>query len=256
MLLFVAACSSGEGDQGKQTVNTVPATPAINYAVTAVYPHDTGFYTQGLNFYGDKLWESTGQYGASRMMQVDLRSGKPRVSTPIDSTFFGEGHVILRDTVYMLTWKEKKMLLFDAGSLRMIKSTEFPTDGWGLTTNGQELIASDGSSNLYFYEPGTIRLLRTQGVTENGMPVSQLNELEFVNGHIYANIYQTNDIVKIDASNGQVVGRMNFDQLVQQAQLKNPNADVLNGIAFNPANKKFYITGKYWPELYELQLPF
>ena len=130
------------------------------------------------------------------------------------------------------------------------------TEGWGITNNGKELIVTDGSSNLYFYEPSTFRLLRTQGVTEDGSPTIALNELEYINGFIYANQYQYPYIVKIDPSNGLVVGKLDFTEVVQRTKAKNPQADFLNGIAFNPQTNKVYITGKLWPEIYEVNFPF
>ncbi|RYY99009.1 MAG: glutaminyl-peptide cyclotransferase, partial [Chitinophagaceae bacterium] len=201
------------------------------------------------------LWEGTGQEGRSYLLQTDLRSGKRLRSVKLDSTLFGEGVIALRDTVYQLTWRNKKAFLYDARSLKLLGTIDYPREGWGLTTNGTELIASDGSSNLYFLEPGTLRLLRTQGVTENGTPVGMLNELEYVNGAIWANLWQTNDIVKIDAATGQIVGRMNLDSVARLAQGKHGGINEMNGIAYDSTTKKFYVTGKNWPELYELELP-
>ncbi|TCJ19649.1 glutaminyl-peptide cyclotransferase [Flaviaesturariibacter flavus] len=256
------AFRNGSGETGTETTNptsvensTTSGTPQISYTVAGAYPHDVTSFTEGLSFYKGELWESTGENGKSWLLQVDLASGARKKAVKLDEKYFGEGVIILRDTIYQLTYKEKTVLVYDAKTLQLIKSLPLAQpEGWGLTTDGTNLIASDGSSNLYYYEPGTFRLLRTQGVTENNMPVSMINELEYINGFIYANVWQTNEIVKIDAGSGQIVGRMDLSQLAVRAKAKNPNVDVLNGIAYNPDTKKFYVTGKNWPELYELTL--
>jgi glutamine cyclotransferase len=262
--LLVAASSScnnntddnGGNDNGGTTGTQNTATPVISYAVTGAYPHDISSFTEGLSFYKGKLWESTGEKGSSWLLQIDPATGARQQAVKLDNKFFGEGVIILRDTVYQLTYQEKTVLVYDLKTLKKIKELPLPQEeGWGLTTDGTSLIASDGSSNLYYYEPGTFRLLRTQGVTEHGMPVSMINELEYINGVIYANVWQTNYILKIDANSGQIIGRMDLSQLAERAKAKNPKADVLNGIAYNPETKKFYVTGKNWPEMYELQFP-
>ncbi|GAA4331739.1 glutaminyl-peptide cyclotransferase [Flaviaesturariibacter amylovorans] len=255
--LLLAACASNDngGDTGGGETQAPPAIPAISYTLKRAYPHDTASFTEGLSFYNGQLWEGTGQEGRSYLLQTDLQTGTPVRKVKIDSTLFGEGVYVFRDTVYQLTWRNKKALLYDAKSLKLLQTLDYPREGWGLTSNGTELIASDGSSNLYFLEPGTLRLLRTQGVTENGTPLPMLNELEYINGFIWANVWQTNDIVKIDAASGQVVGRMNLDSVAQLAKSKNPTANEMNGIVYHPETKKFYVTGKNWPELYEIEVP-
>jgi glutamine cyclotransferase len=253
------SCTDGNPDKDRVENGPgqqAPVTPTINYSVVGAFPHDITSFTEGLSFYQGKLWESTGEKGKSWLLQVNPATGARERAVKLDDKFFGEGVIILRDTIYQLTYQEKTVLVYDLKTLKLIRQLPLPqAEGWGLTTDGTSLIASDGSSNLYFYEPGTFRLLRTQGVTENGMPVSMINELEYINGVIYANVWQTNDILKIDANSGQIIGRMDLTQLAVRAKAKNTNADVLNGIAYNPDTKKFYVTGKNWPEMYELQLP-
>jgi glutamine cyclotransferase len=221
--------------------------------VAATYPHDTSSYTQGLEFYNGVLLEGTGNYGKSKLMQTDLQTGKVIKSIALDSAIFGEGITVLNDTIYQLTWKEKKVLVYSAKDFK--KLTEFPlgTEGWGLTNDGKNLIATDGSANLYYYEPSTFRLLRTQGVTEDGSPAVNLNELEYINGFIYANQYSiSNYIFKIDPASGQVVARLDLTDLVKRIKAKHAQAAELNGIAYNPETKKIFVTGKHWPELYEI----
>jgi glutamine cyclotransferase len=207
-----------------------------------------------LAFNGTELLEGTGNYGESKLLQLDLKTGKSTKEVPLAKEYFGEGITILNDTVYQLTWKENKVFVYAAGDFKKIKEFPINTEGWGITHNGKELIVSDGSANLYYYEPSTFRLLRTQGVTEDGSPAVNLNELEFINGYVYANQWQYNYILKIDPNSGQVVGKMDLSELHNRAKAKNPSADVLNGIAYNEQAKKLYVTGKNWPEIYELQI--
>jgi glutamine cyclotransferase len=218
----------------------------------ATYPHDTSSYTQGLEFYNGSLLEGTGLEGKSKLIRRNFNDSKAIQSVTLDTALFGEGITVLHDTLYQLTWQNKKVLVYTAKDFKKIKEIPINTEGWGLTNNGKELIVTDGSSNLYFYEPGTFRLLRTQGVTEDGSPVIQLNELEFINGFIYANQYQYPYILKIDPNSGQVVSKLDLTDLWQRIKVKYPKADVLNGIAYDQQSKKIYVTGKLWPEMYEI----
>lgn len=235
--------------------NTAPksSVAALSYTVAGAFPHDTSHFTQGLAFYQGQMLEGTGNYGGSKLVQLDLTSGKSTKEVDLSKEFFGEGITILHDTIYQLTWKENVVFAYSAKDFKKIKQFSINTEGWGITHNGKELIVSDGSSNLYFYDPSTFRLLRTQGVTEDGSPAVNLNELEYINGYVYANQWQYNYILKIDPNSGQVVGKMDLSELNNRAKAKNPNADVLNGIAYNPDTKKIYVTGKNWPEIYEIQ---
>ncbi|RYY63358.1 MAG: glutaminyl-peptide cyclotransferase [Chitinophagaceae bacterium] len=258
LTVLLAACNGGGGHDsgGNDSTATIPAIPVLSYTVAASFPHDTTSFTEGYTFYKGQLWESTGEYGESKLLQVDLNTGKPLRTVTLDSALFGEGVVLLRDTVYQLTWREHKVLVYDANTLKKIKELPLQPEGWGLTTDGKELIATDGSSNLYFYEPGTFRLLRTQSVTENGNYVNLLNEVEWVNGFIYANVWGKDDLLKIDPATGLIKARLDLAQLTQRAKARYPGADVANGVVYNPDTKKFYVTGKNWPETYELQFAY
>ena len=250
--LLIMSCS-GNNDTSADNPAPQSSVTALSYTVGGAFPHDTSHFTQGLAFYGNQLLEGTGNYGESKLVQLDLATGKSTKEVSLPKEYFGEGITILKDTVYQLTWKENKVFAYSAKDFKKLKEFSINTEGWGITHNGTELIVSDGSANLYFYEPSTFRLLRTQGVTEDGSPAVNLNELEFINGHVYANQWQYNYILKIDPRSGQVVGKMDLTELHNRAKAKNPSADVLNGIAYNPDNKKVYVTGKDWPEIYELQ---
>lgn len=261
-LLFGALVSTSvmfmscSGNTDTEAGNTAPksSVASLTYNVSGAFPHDTSHFTQGLAFYGEQLLEGTGNYGHSKLVQLDLKTGKSTKEVPLAKEYFGEGITILNDTVYQLTWKENKVFVYSANDFKKIKEFPLNTEGWGITHNGKELIVSDGSANLYFYEPSTFRLLRTQGVTEDGSPAVNLNELEYINGFVFANQWQYNYILKIDPASGQVVGKMDLAELHNRAKAKNPSADVLNGIAYNEQVKKLYVTGKNWPEIYELQI--
>lgn len=263
-LLFGALASTGlmfmscSGNNDTSAENAAPpsSVATLSYTIGGAFPHDTSHFTQGLAFYGDQLLEGTGNYGESKLIQLDLTTGKSTKEVSLPKEYFGEGITILNDTIYQLTWKEHKAFAYSARDFKKVNEFSINTEGWGITHNGTELIVSDGSANLYFYEPSTFRLLRTQGVTEDGSPAVNLNELEYINGFVYANQWQYNYILKIDPRSGQVVGKMDLTELHNRAKAKNPSADVLNGIAYNAESKKVYVTGKDWPEIYELQFNF
>ncbi len=253
-IVYITACSSedtGAGDSASKTT-----IPVLSHTVAAIYPHDTSSYTQGLEFYKGQLIEGTGNYGSSKLMHTDLVTGKEIRGISLDSAFFGEGITILNDTLYQLTYKEKKVFVYTAHDFKKINEFSLDTEGWGLTNDGTNLIVTDGSNNLYFYNPTTFRLMRTQGVTENGSPSVNLNELEYINGYVYANQYMiSNYIFKIDPASGQVVAKLDLTDLANRTKSTMPGANVLNGIAYNPETKKVYVTGKLWPQLYEIRFP-
>jgi glutaminyl-peptide cyclotransferase len=249
LFVFLSGCSNADTESVTPTIQT----PILSYSVAGTYPHDTSSYTQGLEFYQGQLFEGTGNKGFSKLLQVDLKSGKALKQVALAPTYFGEGITILNDTLYQLTWQEKVVFVYDPKTLKKLKEFPLSTEGWGLTNDGKNLIVSDGSSNLYFYDPSTFRLLRTQGITENGAPAINLNELEYIKGYVYANQYEYNYILKIDPASGQVVAKIDLSDLVQRVRSKEPKINVLNGIAYDSATKKIYVTGKWWPELYEIQ---
>lgn len=187
-------------------------------------------------------------------MEYDLPSGNVIKEISLAPSSFGEGITVFRDTVYQLTYRESKVNVYSVKDFKKIKELPFNGEGWGLTHDSTALIATNGSNNLYFYEPGTFKLLKTVAVNENDAPAVNLNELEYINGFVYANQWQMNNILKIDPSTGNVVAKMDLSALVQKEQAINSNAEVINGIAYNPETKKFYVTGKNWSKIYQLQL--
>ncbi|MEO7394607.1 MAG: glutaminyl-peptide cyclotransferase [Chitinophagaceae bacterium] len=251
VLFSLMACKNNDANEPDKPRPDAPKT--MSYSIISTYPHDTSSYTQGLIVYKGELFEGTGLEGKSKLMKVDLKTGTPIKKIILDEKYFGEGIAIINDTVYQLTWKNKVVLVYTLGDLKKIKEFPINTEGWGLTTDGRQLIASDGTSTLYYYDPATLKLLKTQDVTEAGSLSYNLNELEYINGFIYANQYQAPYIFKIDPSTGKVVAKADVTSMWERIKAIDPVADVPNGIAYDAATKKIYVTGKLWPELYEIQ---
>lgn len=218
--------------------------------VVKEYPHDPSAYTQGLFFHGGKLYESTGQYGMSSFRTVDLQTGKSLTSMQFNRTYFVEGSVIFGDDLYILTWMNKVVFKYDPETLTYRSTQGYPREGWGLTTDGKSLIASDGTANLYFMD-ASLKVEKTLPVKMNGRPVRFLNELEWIDGKIWANVYTTDLIVIIDPKSGAVEATVDCSGLLPQS-LRDGNTDVLNGIAYD--GKHIYLTGKNWKRLYQIEL--
>lgn len=230
----------------------VPA--KLQYEVLASYPHDHDAYTQGLQYENGYLYESAGLYGESSLRYVDLKTGKSIRKKEIDSMYFAEGLTIVGDSLFQLTWRENMGFVYNKNTFEQIGAFTIPTEGWGMCYDGKFLIVSDGSEYLYFYDPKSLTLHHKIAVFDNLGAISRLNELEYVEGFIYANIYTTDKIIKINPSNGKVATEIDFSGLLP-AQYSE-DVDVLNGIAWNPTNDHFYITGKLWPRLFEVRLFF
>jgi glutaminyl-peptide cyclotransferase len=234
---------------------TAPDGPrGMSNSIVGEFPHDTASYTEGLLFYKGELYESTGNYGFSKLRQVDLASGKAKKEVVLDKKYFGEGIAVLHDTLYQLTYKEKTVFVYTIKDLKKIKELPLSLDeGWALTTDGTYLIATDGGSDLFYFEPSTFKQVKKITVTESGSPAHDLNELEFINGFLYANQYQQPYILKIDPADGKIVAKADLTPVWDRIKTLNPGADVPNGIAYNDITKKIYVTGKWWPEIYEIQ---
>lgn len=234
------------------TLSSCSASGPRHYTVKVVkeYPHDTGSYTQGLFFHEGRLYESTGEWGHSSFRIVDLETGKAQRKLDFDAKYFGEGSVIMGGSMYMLTWTNRVAFVYDAATLEYRKTFAYPREGWGLTTDGKSLIASDGSCFLYFMD-GSFNVQRKLKVTMNDRPVRYLNELEWVKGKIWANVYTTDMIVIINPSSGKVEGTIDCTGLLPK-HLRKPDTDVLNGIAV--LGDRCFITGKKWPKLFEIEL--
>ena len=220
--------------------------------VVKEYPHDVTSYTQGLFFHEGKLYESTGQYGESTFRVVDLETGKALKRMDFGKKYFVEGSVMLGDNLYILTWLNKVAFIYDAKTLKYKSAYSYPREGWGLTTDGKQLIASDGSAHLFFMDP-QFQIQRTLTVRKDGRPVRDLNELEYIDGKIWANVYMTDLILIINPKDGKVEATIDCTGLLPRS-LRDPDTDVLNGIAYHPETKKIYLTGKYWRRLYEVKI--
>lgn len=219
--------------------------------VVKAYPHDTGSYTQGLFWHDGSLYESTGLNGKSTFRKVDLQSGQALTKLPFNKKYFVEGSVILGDKLYILTWTNKVVFIYDANTLEYRSTYSYPREGWGLTTDGRSLISSDGSSRIYFLTP-ELKFERSINVTLNGRAVRYLNELEWIDGRIWANVYTTDTIVIINPDTGIVEATVDCEGLLPE-RLRTYDTDVLNGIAVD-SEGRIFLTGKNWPELYEVKL--
>lgn len=220
--------------------------------VVAEYPHDTGSYTQGLFFNEGQMYESTGIHGKSTFRKVDLESGKALEKLDFDKKYFVEGSVMWEDNLYILTWESRLAFIYDANTLEYKSTWKYPREGWGITTDGKHLIASDGSANLYFMD-GNFAQKKKVLVTIEGRPVRFLNELEYIDGKIWANVYTSDEIVIINPKDGKIEGVIDCRGLLPK-QLRTPDTDVLNGIAYDDEDGKIYLTGKNWPKLYEVRI--
>ena len=242
----------------KPTQETIPAIPVplaqnLGYEIIATYPHDPACYTQGLVIDDGIFYESCGLYGQSSLRKVDPASGVAQAETDLDASYFAEGLVLLDGKLYQLTWQENTGFVYDASTLEMLGTFNYQTQGWGLSTDGSDLILSDGSNTLYWMDPGTMHVVRQVNVSYQGQPVEYLNELEFINGTIFANIYLTDTIVAINPEDGRVLSLIDLTGLRPEQNLE-MQGEVLNGIAYDALNDKLYLTGKKWPNLYEIRL--
>lgn len=215
------------------------------------YPHDKNAYTQGLVYHNGYLYESTGLYGKSTLRKVEITTGKVLQSLSLSPIYFGEGIAILDDKIYQLTWENKKAFVYDLKSFKLLKEFTYPTEGWGITTNGKELIVSDGSNFLTYYDADKFSISNSIMIRQGNKSLYNINEMEYFDGLIYANVYLTDNIVIINPNNGDIVGWIDISLLRQNLD-DSQNSEVSNGIAYNPNTKTFYLTGKNWSNLFEV----
>jgi len=249
--------SSSEATAPTVTNSTLPATsypaPLLGYRIVNTYPHDPRAFTQGLVFADGVLYEGTGLRGQSGLRKVDLKTGNILRVRQLSAHFFGEGITIYGNRVLQLTWRAKVGFVYDRQTFQLLETFNYPTEGWGITHDGRSLIMSDGTSTLYFLDPQTFQEVDRLKVHTRDGPVSRLNELEYVKGEIYANVWKTDRIAKISPETGEVVGWIDLEGLLKPED-HNSRIDVLNGIAYDVKNDRLFVTGKLWPKLFEIEL--
>ena len=260
IILVSVACQNNRESEQKPLDKTEDDSPEnINFKVVNAFPHDTTSYTEGFLFHKGLLFESTGHtntFASSRSAfgPVDLKNGRIEIKAEIDKNrYFGEGVAFLKDRIYQLTDTTHIGFIYNADTYKKLGTFTYDGDGWGLTTNGNYLIMSNGSSNLYYREPSTFKIIKTLNVTDNNGPVQNINELEMIHGYIYANQWLTDNILKIDTVTGKVVGKLDLSSLKTEAKMKYPFSEETNGIAYDSVSNKVYVTGKLWPLIYEIQ---
>ncbi len=263
LLLTILACScKGQGAKTRDAANVeaaaaepVKTTAAVSYTykIKNVYPHDVDSYTQGLYWHDGYLWEGTGEYENSKLRKVELETGKAVKEISLADKYFGEGIALLDGLIYQLTWREGEAFVYDAGTFERVGSFKYPGEGWGLTTDGERLYMSDGTSTIKVLDPLNFKILSTFEVRDGRRPVRMLNELEWINGRIWANVYMTDEVAIIDPVTGQLTGRIDFTGLLPQAE-RMPYTDVLNGIAYDAETGRIFVTGKKWHKLFEIEL--
>lgn len=227
----------------------------LDYTIVNTYPHSTSSYTQGLEFHNGILYEGTGQYGESKLLKTDFRTGKSTQSSVLDAKYFGEGITIFNNKIYQLTWQEQTGFVYDLATFTKEKTFSYfkTIEGWGLTHDNQYLYQSDGSETIYKLDPNTLKEVSKINVYSLDTKVKELNELEWIDGKIWANVYQKSIVVIINPENGAVEGILNFAELEKKIT-RLPDTDVLNGIAYNPTTKTVFITGKKWDKMFEIKL--
>jgi glutaminyl-peptide cyclotransferase len=227
------------------------AQAADGYRVVHAYPHDAQAFTQGLVYVDGHLYESTGLNGQSTLREDNLETGQVIREVSLPSQYFGEGLTNWGSTLIQLTWKAHVAFVYDRATFRLTKTLQYPWEGWGLTQDGKHLIESDGSEFLHFLNPETFAQVRQIRVTYNGEPVKELNELEYIHGQIYANVWMTNKIARISPATGKVLGWIDLTGLLPEIEVQSRDG-VLNGIAFDAAHNRLFVTGKLWPRLFQI----
>ena len=248
--VFICSCS-GFPEALPDTISD--DIPVYTYKIVNVYPHDPNAFTQGLVFDDGILYEGTGLYGSSTLREVELETGEILQIHELASQFFGEGVTIYRDAIIQLTWKSNVGFVYDKNSFELLREFKYPTEGWGITHDEKRLIISDGTSTLHFLHPETFEELEQVEVYDNNGPMNRLNELEYIQGEIYANVWKTDSIARISAQTGQVLGWIKLDGLLSQED-DIGSVDVLNGIAYDAKDDRLFVTGKLWPRLFEIEL--
>ncbi|HML94668.1 MAG TPA: glutaminyl-peptide cyclotransferase [Thermodesulfobacteriota bacterium] len=252
-LLALLVLLAGHPAPGAPAKGEAPGVPAYGYEVVASYPHDPSAFTQGLLLEDGVLYESTGRRGQSSLRKVDLETGEVLRIRNLPGVYFGEGAAMAGDKIIQLTWRSQKGFVYDKHTFELLETFTYPGEGWGLTYDGRSLIMSDGTDVLRYLDPATLKETgKLEVYGENG-PVKSLNELEFVEGEIFANIWGSDRIARVDPGTGRVKGWIDLSGILPEKDRKG-GEDVLNGIAYDPGRKRLFVTGKLWPKLYEIRI--
>lgn len=249
-LVCFCSCSNSPESPLPTTSNV---TPVYTYKVVNTYPHDQNAFTQGLVFEDGALFEGTGLDGQSTLRRVELETGDILQIHELPAQYFGEGITIYESKIIQLTWKSGVGFVYDKDSFELLREFDYPTEGWGITHDGERLIMSDGTSTLFFLDPDTLEEIGRIEVYDSDGPVIGLNELEYVQGEIYANVLQMDHIARIAPQTGEVIGWIELEGLINPEEYTEP-IDVLNGIAYDAENDRLFVTGKLWPKLFEIEL--
>jgi glutamine cyclotransferase len=259
-LLF--SCENAESEQNQESSQEKQKIAIIPYQVLSNSPHDINSFTEGLEFYKGNLFESSAFVAehpntTSSIGTVNIKTGNVDKKIMLDGKlYFSEGITILDDKIYHVTYKNQKGFVYDANTYKLIKEFSYKNiEGWGLTNDGKNIIMSDGTHTLTYFDPNTLEVLKQLNVTENGTPIKYLNELEFINGYIYANIYTLDQIAKIDTATGNIVGTIDLSNLKKDATAKFSGSLETNGIAYNQTDSTITVTGKLWPAYYRIKIP-
>ena len=236
-----------------QTATPAAPIPVCTARVVGIFPHDRAAYTQGLVFEDEDFYEGTGIWGQSTLRRVDLESGEVLQLHSLPPEYFGEGITIWQDRIIQLTWRARQGFVYDRQSFELLDTFQYPTEGWGITHDGTRLIMSDGTQTLRFWDPDTLAEIGSVEVYANGIPVTRLNELEYIQGMVLANVYQTDLVAVIDPQTGQVTAWIDLRGLLEPGDYAEP-VDVLNGIAYDAGSQRLFVTGKLWPKLFEIEV--
>ncbi len=250
LIAVVAAVAIGVVAWGQLGARRAP--PVAGFKVLAAYPHDPMAFTQGLAIEAGQLYEGTGQYGASTVRRVDLASGRPEKQRALSPRYFGEGIAILGGLLYQITWQNGAAVVYDLETFEVQRTMQYDGEGWGLTHDGKQLIMSDGSATIRFRDPQTFAVTREIEVRDNGVPLAMLNELEYIDGEIWSNIWYDDRIARISPADGTVLGFIDLSTLYPKSA--RGSEAVLNGIAYDAKAKRLFVTGKNWPQLYQIEV--
>lgn len=254
------AINKAASNNTANVAKTTGPVPVFTYEIVNTYKHEQDAFTEGLQFYNGFLYESTGGYKrkdpfSSSIRKTDLKTGKVLQKFELADEYFGEGLTILGDKIYQLTWRERTCFVYDLATFKLLQEFKYDGDGWGLTNDGKNIIMTDSTHVIRFFDPETFKVVRTLPILdEKGQPLMAINELEYIKGEIWGNIWQKDTIVRIDPNSGKLLGTIDFGKLVDEMHDSSDVAEVLNGIAYDEANDRIFITGKQWKKLYEIKV--